>query len=201
MFLVATASLAQAQTNASYWNGSASTVWSNTANWTLPTTQTFTDANGTQWGGSILNNGGTATIASGDNEDYSISGYAIIGARIPVSVPPAGLRREWICHHERRHFHGDRWHPTGNGSPNLPQEILGLDSGSGIFTQTGGLNCPYNIIPPNTTELMPGSFTSLQLGYSNGGYGQYNLSGGSLDVNAIYVGGNVNCQNGMLPET
>ena len=69
--------------------------------------------------------------------------------------------------------------------------MLGIASGSGIFTQTGGINFPY-VNRPATQLADTGNFTSLQLGYSKGGYGEYDMSGGSLGVNVIYVGGNTN---------
>ena len=65
-------------------------------------------------------------------------------------------------------------------------------SGSGIFTQSGGINIPYASHRHFGTDCT--TFSSLQLGYSNGGYGEYDMSGGSLGVNAIYVGGNTDAQ-------
>ena len=54
-------------------------------------------------------------------------------------------------------------------------------------------------------------FSSLQLGYSKGGYGEYDMSGGSLGVNVIYLGGNtdsqfmsggsMNCGTGVFTQT
>ena len=65
------------------------------------------------------------------------------------------------------------------------QEIVGTASSSGIFTQQGGINNPYT----NDGNGDSGSFPALQLGVSNGGYGEYDMSGGSLGVNGIFVGG------------
>ena len=67
--------------------------------------------------------------------------------------------------------------------------MLGVDSGSGIFTQSGGINVPY-VGHHGMTGDHNLTFSSLQLGYTNGGYGEYDMSGGSLGVNVIYVGGN-----------
>ena len=70
------------------------------------------------------------------------------------------------------------------------QEALGVASGSGIFTQTGGINCPYQ----QGSGAAGYSYNSIALGWSKGGYGEYDLSGGSVGVNAIFVGGNsVSC--------
>ena len=76
------------------------------------------------------------------------------------------------------------------------QEILGVASGSGIFTQTGGVNLPYAATPLAVNI----NFNALEVGYSNGGYGEYNLQGGTVGAAAIYVGGNVASQyaNGVL---
>ena len=48
---------------------------------------------------------------------------------------------------------------------------------------------PYVDASDNGEAAAP-TFTTLQLGYYNGGYGEYNLSGGSVGVNVIYVGAN-----------
>ena len=96
------------------------------------------------------------------------------------------MGRQWICHHERW-----RPQPSGSNTSNV-QEVLGVDSGSGIFTQSGGVNVPYAAILEYSGYNLV--FTTLQLGYSNGGYGEYDMSGGSLGVNAIYVGGNTDSQ-------
>ena len=54
------------------------------------------------------------------------------------------------------------------------REVLGVASGSGVFTQSGGVNVPFS-------SNGGGSYycNSLQLGYSNGGYGEYDMSGGT----------------------
>ena len=65
------------------------------------------------------------------------------------------------------------------------QEWLGNTSGSGVFTQSGGINCPFV-----EGSAYNGAFSALQLGPIQGGYGEYDMSGGSLGVNAVYVGGN-----------
>ena len=75
-------------------------------------------------------------------------------------------------------------------------EVIGAASGSGIFTQSGGINVPYAAVPSGAGDTPDtGSFSSLQLGYSKGGYGEYDMSSGSLGVNVIYLAGNTNSQN------
>ena len=63
-------------------------------------------------------------------------------------------------------------------------EVVGYDSGSGVFTQSGGLNCPFVNVPGYY------AFSALTLGWGNGAYGEYDMSGGALGVNAIMVGAN-----------
>ena len=51
-----------------------------------------------------------------------------------------------------------------------------------------------------------GFYASLQLGPADGGYGEYRLSGGSLGVNAIYVGSTFDpyqayCGTGVFTQT
>ena len=65
----------------------------------------------------------------------------------------------------------------------IMQEVLGVASGSGIFTQSGGVNVPFVAHPGYDSGAVP--FSNLQLGFSSGGYGEYDMSGGSLGVNAI----------------
>ena len=52
-------------------------------------------------------------------------------------------------------------------------EVVGYDSGSGVFTQSGGLNCPFVNAPTND------AFSELTLGWGKGAYGEYDMSGGS----------------------
>ena len=56
--------------------------------------------------------------------------------------------------------------------------------------------CPYVAPPSGSDTLSDNQYSVLQLGYSNGGYGQYNLSGGSVGVNAIFVGGSTESATG-----
>ena len=67
--------------------------------------------------------------------------------------------------------------------------MLGVDAGgSGIFTQTGGVNVPY--IADQLSSGTTVNYSYLQLGISSGAYGEYDMSGGSVGVNAIFVGAN-----------
>ena len=84
--------------------------------------------------------------------------------------------------------HGSGTLEMNGGSLHAPDglvivEQLGVAGGSGVFTQTGGLNCPF---------LGEGNegYSQLLVGYTIGGYGEYDMGGGSLDVNAIFVAGN-----------
>ena len=74
VLLVGTASLAQAQTsNGYYWNAGTA-PWSNSNNWTSGA------APSGAYGGSVIDNNGTATIASGDNvTDNASDGYIFLG--------------------------------------------------------------------------------------------------------------------------
>ena len=74
------ASAARAQNPyVNYWNvapSSGTASWSNTANWTYSTNPSSFFLNG----GSVIDNGGTATIAAGDNvTDATGSGYVGVG--------------------------------------------------------------------------------------------------------------------------
>ena len=165
---VAVASSAQAQ-NMLYWNTTGSAAWSGTANWTSGTFY------GSYYnGGSVINNGGTATITAADNvTDGTGNGTIFIGGS---SASIGG--------------NGGNGYVTMSGgvlnSNNSPlQEVLGVAAGSGIFTQSGGVNNSMF-----ATNNYPGDFSSLQLGSSPGGYGEYDLQGGALDACAIFVGAN-----------
>ena len=136
----------------------------------------------------VINNGGTVNITAGDNvtdtsngTSYNWGGYVYVGGS---------------------DFIGGS---GGNGYVNMTggtlncsaklHEILGVASGSGIFTQSGGVNVNYAPTGANVSGD-PGSYTSLELGYANGGYGEYDMSGGALGVNVINVGGNLLGYNG-----
>ena len=111
--------------------------------------------------GTVIDNGGTATIAAGDNvTDHTVgntgTGFTYVG--------DSG---------------GNGWVNMSGGtlsgySGQYPQEFLGFGgAGSGVFTQSGGINSPWL-----TASQAGGTYSSLQLGNSQGGYGEYNLSGG-----------------------
>ena len=128
--------------------------------------------------GSFINNGGTATITT-NVTDYSGSGYVYVGGN--------GGGNGYV------NMTGGILNPNGSSTPGY--EAIGVASGSGIFTQSGGINVPYTAVPSaDGNELDTGMYSSLQLGYSKGGYGEYDMSGGSLGVNVIYVGGNTDSQ-------
>ena len=172
---VAGASSAQAQ-YMWYWNGTGSAAWSGMANWTPGT------FSGTYWyRGSVINNGGTATIAAGDSVTDGSGNATIFVGGSSGSLGGNG----------------------GNGYVNMSggvldssssplQEVLGVAAGSGIFTQSGGVNNSMFHV-----DNIPGDFSSLQLGCTPGGYGEYDLQGGGLNACAIFVGGN----NGLAPQT
>ena len=67
------------------------------------------------------------------------------------------------------------------------RKCLASTRGSGIFTQSGGVNINYAPLSTFDYNLI---FSSLQLGTANGGYGEYDMSGGALGANAIFVGEN-----------
>ena len=171
--LVPTASPALAQATSLQWNVAAG-GWSNSGNWvdnsanfSFYSTYCPLYVNG----GLVINNGGTANISAGDYAtDTTGNGYVFIGGSdfIGGSGGSGAVNM------------------TG-GVVNIPQEILGVASGSGIFTQSGGINCPFTNAPSYPASYYP-NFTSLQLGYAQGGYGEYDMSGGALDVNCVYVG-------------
>ena len=124
-------------------------------------------------GGSIINNGGTATISAGNNATDT-TGYGTILIGGSGFLGGSGLS-------------GYVNMTGGTLSSSVPlQEALGIASGSGIFTQSGGTNNAQT----NDRTGQIGNFSSLQLGWSNGGYGEYDLQGGALNPDAIWVGGN-----------
>ena len=175
VLIVAAASLAQAQTTASYWNVTGPADWSQSGNWALGTFPGYPIdtylANGT-----VVNNGGTATITAGDNvSDNTATGNIFVGGS--GYIGGSGGNGFVI-------MSGGTLGPAA-GQTYPTTELLGNITSSGVFTQSGGINCPFA-----EGQGYVGGFTSLQLGPIQGGYGEYNLSGGSLGVNAIYVGGN-----------
>ena len=171
VLLVGTASLAQAQ-NSWFWNSSGPN-WSNAGNWTVaPATGGAI--------GSIINNNGTAYINTGDNVGDS-SGYqtVIVGGDWDASGNP-GLNG---------YVNMSGGILANSGTVNT--EFLGYQSGSGIFTQSGGVNVPYvEVGSPGGPAGNTLNYSSLQLGYKAGGYGEYDMSGGSVGVNEICVGAN-----------
>ena len=171
--LVAIAAAAPAQTqNTAYWNQAGSAAWSNTNNWTL----LFNSGPN----GSVINNGATATISSGDNvTDNSNGGVVWVGGS---SGALGGVGGNGYVNMSGGTLNGH------NGSYQYAgpaiSEVVGYDSGSGVFTQSGGLNCPFVNVPGYY------AFSALTLGWGNGAYGEYDMSGGALGVNAIMVGAN-----------
>ena len=86
---------------------------------------------------------------------------------------------------------------TGNGALNLDAggalappsgqyitEQLGTAAGSGVFTQSGGFNVA------TFTPHSGSGYNQILVGYTNGGYGEYDLGGGTINANAIFVGAN-----------
>ena len=176
VLLVATASLAQAQNNALYWNTTGPAAWSNISNWLAGNFSGGTNQTPTLNGGSVINNGGTATIAAGDNVTDATNKQCIfIGGS------------DFIGGSGGNGYVNMTGGVLDTTSLNVPlNEVLGVASGSGIFTQSGGTN--NSIV--NDTQGYANSFSSVQVGYSNGGYGEYKLQGGALNPNALFVGAN-----------
>ena len=177
MLLVGAASLAQAQST-DYWIPTGSGDWGDTNN---------------NW--SLL--AAARTAASSIMAERRPS----VPARVSWTLQWRGCmgrrqqrrwrhRRQWLCQYERRYpewLHSAVMATTG---PAI-SEVVGYDSGSGVFTQSGGLNCPFVNAPTND------AFSALTLGWGKGAYGEYDMSGGSLGVNAIMVG--ANCAMGGYP--
>ena len=170
LLVAGAASLAQAQSGSVYWNVSGSAAWSNTANWT----------NGyPAGGGTIISNGGTATISAGD----SVTDLSFGNTDAIINIGGGGNGYVNMSG-------GTLSYPVGASYPALT-EFLSYQAGSGVFTQTGGINVPYNeVTNPGLAAGNVLNYSSLQLGYKDGGYGEYNMSGGSLGVNEICVGAN-----------
>ena len=168
VLLVGAASLAQAQNYPSYyWNTSGPADWTS-ANWT-----TAMDANYYN-GASLIINGGTANITSSVN-DQSGGGFVIVGG-----TDPNGSGNGYV----------NMTAGTLGGSSVL-QEVLGVSSGSGVFTQTGGVNGNFNGEGSSSSANYQNSYTSVQVGAGPGGYGEYDLGGnGQLNTAALFVGGN-----------
>ena len=61
--------------------------------------------------------------------------------------------------------------------PAALHEVLGVASGNGIFTQSGGVN--VKVCGSLKHFRRPRQLQLLDLGYANGGYGEYNLQGGA----------------------
>ena len=182
--LAGAASLAQAQATftSDYWNTTGPAAWSSSANWTTDTYYTFpgTVPYTTWWYGASFITGGTATIGTGDNvTDNSGNGLVFIGG---ASTYVGGTGGNGYVTMTDGIVNG----PTGGTKM---QEILGFGTSTAVFTQSGGINVPYAGATDNGQALVP-TFTTLQLGYYNGGYGEYDMSGGSLGANVIFAGGN-----------
>ena len=151
VILVGAASLAQAQGPAQYWNNTGSAAWSGTGHWA---SATFGGNPEYYWGGMVINNGGTATIGTGDSvTDTSNNGSP--NANIFIGGSTAMLGGS-----------GGNGYVTMSGgtlsSPLPLQEVLGVDAGgSGIFTQSGGINVPFLANVPSDTTV---NYNYLQLG-------------------------------------
>ena len=160
--------------------GACNGAWSNSNNWTTAAWPVGDGGPGYISSGTVIDNGGTATIAAGDNVTDNTSvgtGYFYIGGT-NTGVSTIG----------------------GNGAVNMTggtlqslqgitqQEFLGFGgAGVGVFTQSGGVNIPY--VKPSSDFV----YSKLSLGSSaNGsaaaGVGVYNMSGGSVGANAMFVG-------------
>ena len=175
--LVGAVSLAQAQ-NTAYWNQTGSADWGNPLNWTTL---------GSGPNGSVINNGATATIGSGESvTDTSSGGVVWIGGS---SGALGGVGGNGYVNMSGGILNGY----TGGYGYDGPaiSEVVGYDSGSGVFTQSGGVNCPFVNVPTNS------AYSVLTLGWGKGSYGEYDMSGGSLGVNAVMVG--ANCALGGFP--
>ena len=67
----------------------------------------------------------------------------------------------------------------GVGSPNyVPGDPAYGTVYKGVYTQTGGINLVYTPMP--VEDVANVIYNTLQVGYSNGGYGEYDMSGGSV---------------------
>ena len=173
-------SLAEAQDNAAYWNTTGPAPWATSSNWTVaPFGGGFYS---TQQNATVINNGGTATIADGDNVgdvvaahgSIFVGGSFVTSGTSGVNGPPGSSGYVTMT-----------GGTLGQNSSQYWGEYLGDLSGSGVFSQSGGINRPYM-----SGGTAYNNFSPLAVGYQSGGYGQYDLSGtGSIGVNAIYVGG------------
>ena len=137
------------------WNPAVATGnWSIATNWVGDAVPGSTDD-------SLINNGGTAVIDSTSTGD--IGGLHI--------------------------YLGDG---NGSGTINMSagtfagsQIQVGYSTaGSGFFTQSGGLNCPYAKYGSVGGFL----YNQLELGVQNGSFGAYTMSGGSAVPNLVTVG-------------
>ena len=127
-----------------YWRPTGSAAWSDTDNWTSGSIYS-PDAT---WfaGGSVINNGGTAAIGSGDNvTDNSGYGIVVIGGG---GYGLSGSGNGYV------NMSGGTLSLSGINAGDNQQEVLGVNSGSGIFTQSGGLNVPYAKHSMNGYNLM-----------------------------------------------
>ena len=164
-FLAAAGSVAQGQT-AYYWNASGTAAWSNPANWT--------PFNGYA---TVIDNGGTVTIGPGNiasgNNEYDAIYIGPASGNYPGDAGGNGYVKM-----NGGQIVGATASPWGP----YPTEFLGYGGGSGIFTQSGGTN-GNGAAAPGTEE-----YSTVELGPQQGGYGEYQFSGGVLGVAGIYVG-------------
>ena len=127
VLLVGAASLAQAQTNSNSWNTAGPADWT-TANWTGFTMTGFPSQS---MGGNVVNNNGTVTIGTGDTVSATTHGSVIIGGS-GVGNGLSGNGYVTMTGGKLTHASGRNW----------VWEALGVNSGSGVFTQSGGINVP-----------------------------------------------------------
>ena len=170
VLLVATASLALAQGAAyqGYWALPAGTAgsWSVGSNWNS-TDVNSNPTTGVPWAIAYIDNGGTATIGATDGT-VTLASEA---GSLALTVGDAN---------------GSGWLNVGTDGTLGPGATFNIveqigTAESGIVTQTGGIHCPY-------TFYNGGSYNSLALGTNSGAYGEYDLSGGSLGVNVVFLG-------------
>jgi len=131
--------------------------------WATGSAGTYTISGGTLGvGGSIINGAGTGTL--------NIDGGTVTAGTIGVDTLNIG---------NSAGTNGS--HTLGSGeSISTGSETIG-NSGTGVFTQTGGTNTISN---------------NLLVGASSGSSGTYNVSGGSFSANNSYIGGSSTASGG-----
>ena len=133
VLVLGTASLAQGQ--AWYWNVTGPADWTNVTNWNI--SDSFGGDPSLFGNNASVITGGTATIGSGQSAVDSSSGGIVLIGGSSANVGGSG---------------GNGYVTMSGGTlsnSTLPLgEVLGVDAGgSGIFTQSGGINVPFKDIP------------------------------------------------------